>query len=719
MFNKLLISGAVALLSVTGMACLPCDYNPAVKAVYADETEITDQDDIDVMSARRHNISLMSAQTADDVTYDGTPKEPQIILTDENDNILTYGTDYSVSYYDNVNVTDYYKGYRPRAVIEGTGEYFGKQTVYFDILPKNIKNVSYTVDDIEKYSFTGKAIYPYTKVTADNKRMYEDIDYYVTYSNNTAAGKATINIIFMGNYEGTISKKFIILPKPSKIIDYKCKDDSSAQIFWNKTEDADGYVIYKYDADQKKYNEIKNIKGNESLNTKVTGLTKGERVRLSIRSYKVCEDKSVIYSNNVSFSFTAGKQVTSITNLYKESQITLAVKQKRDIVLNIAPVDAYNKKVVFSSSNTSVAKVDSKGVITGVAKGNAVITATSTDGSNVVYSVKVKVTPRAKSFTVNNKNLSIVSVDHQLYSYDEMVSDIELLSNKYSRFISASVLGKSYDNRLIYDIAIGNPKASKQVIIVGTTHAREYMNSQLIMKQIEMYCYYYYNGMYEGKYFSELFDECCIHFVPMLNPDGVTISQYGPQKIKNATLRNNLYTMYKKYGGGTSKSTYFKRWKANGRGVDLNRNYYVKGGKGEFGKGHACDQGYYGACAYSEKETKCLVNLFNKVKPKATISYHSTGSQIYWKYGQSGSHLEKSRILFESVRSLTGYQPIGSVSKGPGFSDWVNSVKGIPAMTVETGKGLCPLYSSEFNSIWNKNQMVPLSMAYNVIRYDM
>ena len=192
-----------------------------------------------------------------------------------------------------------------------------------------------------------------------------------------------------------------------------------------------------------------------------------------------------------------------------------------------------------------------------------------------------------------------------------------------------------------------------------------------------------------------------------------------PQKIKNATLRNNLYTMYKKYGGGTSKSTYFKRWKANGRGVDLNRNYYVKGGKGEFGKGHACDQGYYGACAYSEKETKCLVNLFNKVKPKATISYHSTGSQIYWKYGQSGSHLEKSRILFESVRSLTGYQPIGSVSKGPGFSDWVNSVKGIPAMTVETGKGLCPLYSSEFNSIWNKNQMVPLSMAYNVIRYDM
>ena len=53
--------------------------------------------------------------------------------------------------------------------------------------------------------------------------------------------------------------------------------------------------------------------------------------------------------------------------------------------------------------------------------------------------------------------------------------------------------------------------------------------------------------------------------MPMVNPDGVTISQYGPKKIRNATLRKNLYKIAKGFS--------FKEWKANARGVDINRNY--------------------------------------------------------------------------------------------------------------------------------------------------
>ena len=51
----------------------------------------------------------------------------------------------------------------------------------------------------------------------------------------------------------------------------------------------------------------------------------------------------------------------------------------------------------------------------------------------------------------------------------------------------------------------------------------------------------------------------------MVNPDGVTISQYGPKKIRNAKLRSNLY----KIADGVD----FKIWKANARGIDINRNY--------------------------------------------------------------------------------------------------------------------------------------------------
>jgi len=59
--------------------------------------------------------------------------------------------------------------------------------------------------------------------------------------------------------------------------------------------------------------------------------------------------------------------------------------------ISIVPTSADNKTVVWSSSNPSVATVDQSGVITGVASGNAVISAMSQDGSNVSGKVYVNV----------------------------------------------------------------------------------------------------------------------------------------------------------------------------------------------------------------------------------------------------------------------------------------------------------------------------------------
>ena len=49
---------------------------------------------------------------------------------------------------------------------------------------------------------------------------------------------------------------------------------------------------------------------------------------------------------------------------------------------NVLPADATNTFLAWSTSNALVAKVDNNGVVTGIAEGNAIITATSTDGSN-------------------------------------------------------------------------------------------------------------------------------------------------------------------------------------------------------------------------------------------------------------------------------------------------------------------------------------------------
>ena len=66
-------------------------------------------------------------------------------------------------------------------------------------------------------------------------------------------------------------------------------------------------------------------------------------------------------------------------------------KKKAKIKYTVTPKNATNKKVSFKSSNKNVAKVNAKGVVTGVKKGNAVITIKAKDGSGKSAKCKIKV----------------------------------------------------------------------------------------------------------------------------------------------------------------------------------------------------------------------------------------------------------------------------------------------------------------------------------------
>lgn len=77
----------------------------------------------------------------------------------------------------------------------------------------------------------------------------------------------------------------------------------------------------------------------------------------------------------------------------KTQKIGINEGQTAKIDFTVMPADATNPQLSWKSSNSSIARVDSNGRVTGVSKGNCTITATAKDGSGRTNSVTVYVEP--------------------------------------------------------------------------------------------------------------------------------------------------------------------------------------------------------------------------------------------------------------------------------------------------------------------------------------
>lgn len=303
-------------------------------------------------------------------------------------------------------------------------------------------------------------------------------------------------------------------------------------------------------------------------------------------------------------------------------------------------------------------------------------------------------------------NRKIVSSNHQKYSYSEMSSDIKKLAKNYYGMVQYQVIGKSQDSRNIYDVILGNPDAKKTILVVSTLHAREYMASLLCMNQIEYYLQNYEKKI-DGKSVKKTLDQIAIHIIPMANPDGVSISQYGISRIRSASLRKTL----RKISRGN-----VKRWKANARGVDLNRNYpYLFQKSGRRGS-----EGYTGPYAASESETRAVLKLVDQLqqgtKLIGVVNYHATGSIVFGDCRKSGLLRRKTTKMYYLARKTTGYRSAagyrGSTKLGRGcLREYLMYGRAVPSITLEIGRFSCPLSMREYPSIWRKNKRLILREA--------
>ena len=102
---------------------------------------------------------------------------------------------------------------------------------------------------------------------------------------------------------------------------------------------------------------------------------------------------------------TGVKRVINVSSVALD-KTTVNLKKEETVKLNatIAPADADNKEVTYTSSNSAVAKVDNTGLVTALSSGEAVITVTTKDGSKTA-SCKVTVAKETEplAITVTSK----------------------------------------------------------------------------------------------------------------------------------------------------------------------------------------------------------------------------------------------------------------------------------------------------------------------------
>ena len=309
--------------------------------------------------------------------------------------------------------------------------------------------------------------------------------------------------------------------------------------------------------------------------------------------------------------------------------------------------------------------------------------------------------------TVQTVSTNFDFLSSEMYTYQKMESDIELLKQRYEGVTSDSI-GTTTDGRNLYRIVIGSRDAKKKILVVGAIHAREYITAPLVMRQIKEMLDKREDG-------DKSLDEICIEYVPMVNPDGVTISQSGIKGLNKEESKKKLQEIidsWSEWGLKENQDKYnwfLNKWKNNLNGVDINHNFPTQGWPNRAdSRKRPCNEFYKGASAGSESETQYLITLVNNENFDAVLNYHTQGQIIYWSNQHAAADvLAKDRAMADIVAAYTGYKlvaPEADGSKyGTGFKDWLDWEKGIPNVTVEVGIGTSPVPETQIESIWQQN----------------
>ena len=144
----------------------------------------------------------------------------------------------------------------------------------------------------------------------------------------------------------------------------------------------------------------------EQTTVSTTNTTLSSTVESSTEpSSSTTESSTIESSTEPTTTETTEVKVSSIK--LNATSKTLYNGKSTTLKATVFPINATNKRLTWKSSNTKVATVDKNGKVKALKVGNAIITATSTDGSNVSAQCKIKVVQRVTKIKLNKSIINL------------------------------------------------------------------------------------------------------------------------------------------------------------------------------------------------------------------------------------------------------------------------------------------------------------------------
>jgi len=271
-------------------------------------------------------------------------------------------------------------------------------------------------------------------------------------------------------------------------------------------------------------------------------------------------------------------------------------------------------------------------------------------------------------------------------------------------FLNDGRMGYSVLGKPLYWLSIG--EGGREIFYNAAHHANEWITSPLLMKFLENYARAYaFEGGIGGQPAAELYRSATLYVAPMVDPDGVDLVT---GEIGSGSA---AYARAQRIAADYPAISFPSGWKANINGVDLNLQYpagWEEAREIKFAQGFTAPapRDYVGAAPLDQPESRAVYNFTLEHDFNLTLSYHTQGNVIFWKY--LDYEPANSYAIGRRFAQLSGYslELTPPESANAGYKDWFIQQYDRPGYTIEAGRGVSPLPLSQFDDIYRANEGV-------------